>query len=261
MTSENNNIASSRAYGRYISTRREIAGDTDERSLREVSDRLSVYLRGWMPSNHSARLLDTGCGNGSALHAFSEWGYTNLEGVDFSEEQVKEAQRCFPQVECGDIFTYLATRQSCYDLITAFDVLEHLSADEAARFMDCCREALRKGGGIIIQTPNAAGWRPGNLMWGDITHRQYYSPPALRQLLYLSGFEDIQFRETRPVLHGVKSSVRAVLWYGLKGWAAICDLIETGKKQEVYTRNMLVFARKQPQADRTASIEQVSTNE
>ena len=241
----------SRPYSRYLSTRQEIVGGTDDRSLQEVADRFSVYLRGWMPPDYSASILDAGCGNGNALYAFSTWGYSKLEGVDLSEEQVQEAQKRFPQVKCEDIFTYLSDRDEMYDLITAFDLIEHFSPEEAMKFIDYANHALCNGGSIIIQTPNAAGLRPGNLMWGDFTHKQNYAPPALRQMLYLSGFSDVEFRETIPVIHGLKSLLRAGLWRCVRAGAAACDMIETGKKQDVYTRNMMVFARKAKKVDST----------
>lgn len=238
------NVLNSRAYASYISTRNDIVAGTGEKALHEFADRYKVYLKGWMPQEKSARILDAACGHGNALYAFHSWGYSNLEGVDLSEEQVYEARKRFPQVVCGDVITFLSSHSEQYELITAFDLLEHLPPDEASAFLDGAYQALREGGRLVLQTPNAAGARPGNLMWGDITHCHFYAPCALRQLLNLTGFTDINFRETCPLAHGIKSFCRVWLWKCLRIIMSTCDIIETGKRQTVYTRNMLVSARK-----------------
>ena len=56
----------------------------------------------------SARILDIGCGSGSFLKALSEHGYTEITGIDLSEEQVKLAHQLgVTQVQQGDLVEFL----------------------------------------------------------------------------------------------------------------------------------------------------------
>lgn len=53
-----------------------------------------------------------------------------------------------------------------FDLITAFEVVEHLDAPEAA--IATWHELLRPGGALVLSTPNRLG--PASRYWRDPTH-------------------------------------------------------------------------------------------
>lgn len=232
------------AYESYVTSKiGHVTGDsaTDRASSRRVYRR---YLRGWLPPDSDAKILDLGCGHGNLLDFFCEQGYCNLEGVDRSPQQVARARRRFPQVVEGDALDYVSGPRGSYTLITAIDLLEHLTAQDAMDLLQACHEVLVPGGQIIVQTPNAAGIRAGTLIWGDMTHQQVYTPSSLEQLLELNGFQQLQLRETAPVVHGLSSLCRYVGWGLLATGARLADLVETGRTQKVYTRNMLARAVK-----------------
>lgn len=247
------------AYERYVSTKIGMVARYEEADYRRFAALYGHYLRGWLPCENSASILDAGCGHGNALYAFAAWGYTNVDGVDLSAEQVDIARTRFPQVVQGDVFDVLEAHPEHYDLITAFDLIEHLNRDRGSMFLDRCLNALRPGGRLILQTPNAAALRAGTIVWGDITHETAYSPSAIRQLLLLNGFSDVSFRETRPVAHGLKSTIRLVLWHTLRSLVAAWDQIENGHAQPVHTRNMLVTARRPDSGAEESAATGVST--
>ena len=230
------------AYDHYVTSRSAIAPGTDESALATFAARYARYLKGWLPEDRSAAIFDAGCGHGNMLFALSAWGYTNLHGVDLSAQQVTLARQRFPQVEQGDVLAYLEERSASFDVITALDLLEHFTYDQAGKFLSFAREALKPGGRIILQTPNGAAPRCGTYLWGDATHQRAYAPSAVRQLLALHGFCTIEFRETPPVAHGPVSLMRCVLWQVLRCAAIFWDLVEVGKVQPVYTRNMVTIA-------------------
>ena len=91
--------------------------------------------------------------------------------------------------------TFSALESSAFDLITAFDVLEHIEDDSAA-VTDLVR-ALRPGGTLLVHVPRDR-WRtwsgvvqrvPDSEAWRiNLGHvRQGYDPDALRQLLTAAG--------------------------------------------------------------------------
>jgi 2-polyprenyl-3-methyl-5-hydroxy-6-metoxy-1,4-benzoquinol methylase len=93
-------------------------------------------------------------------------------------------------------------RQDTFDLITGFDVIEHLHKPEVLRFLDAAFRALRPGGRLVLQTPNADS--PWGTMhrYNDFTHEVCFNPNALSRLLKLAGFDQVEAREAGPVSFG-----------------------------------------------------------
>lgn len=198
-------------------------------------------MKGWLPKDKDAAILDVGCGRGEFLRFLHLEGYVNCEGIDLAEEQVEQSKRWNLPVRCEDALDYLKTRTCRYALITAFDFLEHLTRSEALDFLSRSREALRSGS-LIMKTPNVAAPRGTHYFAGDLTHEQAYSPSSLLQILRATDFTNVEFRETKPVPHSAFGAIRSVLWYFVKAIYILEDRIETGACLPVYTRNVIVRA-------------------
>ncbi len=127
------------------------------------------------------RLLDIGCGTGMMLGELSRLGAA--EGVDADEQAVAFCRaRGLERVSLleGD---RLPQATGTYDVVSLFDVVEHLDDDLAM-----LREARRvlAPGGLLAVTVPAYAW-----MWGpqdEISHhRRRYVRPQLRALLEQAG--------------------------------------------------------------------------
>lgn len=235
----------SRIYGAYASRgqRRELGADA------EATARRSRYLRralqGWLPEHRDASIADLGCGAGEVLAAFESFGYTSLTGVDHSPEQVRLAREIAPQVVAGDLFDYLEGREAEFDLITGFDVIEHLRKDEVLACLDACHLALKPGGRLVLQTPNAESPWASAIRYGDFTHEVCFTPGSLEWLLRLCGFAGVEAREAGPRPIGLLSMGRVLLWRSIRMMLAIWNLAETGSAGSgVYTRVFLMSAVK-----------------
>ena len=235
-----------RIYAAYASRGRQLPSSPDPAAVSVRSRYLARVLAGWLPEDRGASIVDLGCGTGDVLAAFGAFGYTALAGVDRSAEQVRVAREIAPQVEEGDLFEYLADREQAFDLITGFDVIEHLRKDEVLHFLDACHRALKPGGRLILQTPNAESpWGPA-IRYGDFTHEVCFTPGSLEWLLRLSGFEEVEARETGPRPLGWRSLGRVFLWRTMRLYLALWNLVETGSAGSgVYTRVFLMSAVKQ----------------
>lgn len=201
----------------------------------------------WLPEDRAAPVLDIGCGPGFFLYVLEKLGYGDVTGVDLSPEQVALAREHCPRarVVLGDARELLAANPGRFALITGFDFIEHFGKDELFPLLGLVAAALRPGGRLILQTPNAES--PWGLMhrYHDLTHELAFDAHSLAHALRLAGLGEVEARECGPYVHGVKSLVRKVLWQGIRAGLAAWNLVETGSVGSgVYTRVFTVAARK-----------------
>lgn len=202
---------------------------------------------GWYPADRSAPVLDLGCGAGNFLFSLQHLGYQDLTGVDLSPEQTALARQWCPTARIieGNVFDVLQTYSNHFALISALDLIEHFCKGEVLPFLELVYRALRPGGRLILQTPNAASPWIGSVAYSDFTHEWFYSPRGLERMLGMAGFSAYECRESGPFAHGLKSWVRLFLWRILRGGLRLYDLIETGGDSGgVYTRVFVATAVK-----------------
>ena len=153
----------------YVGRRRIIAGFV-EQICRQVTDR-------------QPRILDVGCGTGANLLMLSKFG--QAEGVDISEDALAFCrERGLDKVKLG-AGEELPYEDGTFDLVTAFDVVEHMDDDLAG--LKEMRRVLRPGGRVLLFVPTFM------FLWGlqdDVSHhRRRYRLPELRRVLEQAGFE------------------------------------------------------------------------
>lgn len=204
------------------------------------------YLRGWLPSQKDSAIIDAGCGWGRLLYFFKERKYLNIQGVDISPEQVQLAKEICDNVLKGDAIEHLANHPQSFDFIIGLDIIEHFKKDEVFRFLEVCYKALRSGGRLVLQTPNAESPFMGKVRYGDITHELAFDPQGLRKLILIYGFNKVEYRQTGPVVHGLLSLARFLLWKIIWICLALWSLAEIGSiGSGIYTRVFLISAVKE----------------
>lgn len=102
------------------------------------------------------RVLDTGCGSGYGAAELASLGLAvEVVGVDSSEEALAYARAHYAapnlRFDRGDCQA-LAFGDGEFDLVVAFEVLEHLS--DAATFVQQAARVLRPSGQFLVSTPN-----------------------------------------------------------------------------------------------------------
>ena len=233
-------------YENYVSMQAPEWADDNSRKSAVWCAAALKRLRDWLPPDKNAKCLDLGCGDGRFLRALRSAGYSDVSGVDLVPQVVDLARRAGVQVTRADLREYLVESREYFDLITAFDVIEHFGKDEVFEVLRLIWKRLKPGGKFILQTPNALSPWASSLRYGDLTHEVIYSPTALASLLRHTGFAKIETRHVRPYFHGLKSVIWWPLWRAvLLGYAA-WNLAETGSLLGgVYTRNMMLRATKE----------------
>jgi SAM-dependent methyltransferase len=97
-------------------------------------------------------LLEIGCGNGAVLRALAgsrKW--SRLVGSDLHPAGLLNARNRVPEAEFIQMDATRVAAQNAFDLIGAFDVLEHVLDDEGA--LRGLRRAIAPSGGVIIAVP------------------------------------------------------------------------------------------------------------
>jgi SAM-dependent methyltransferase len=98
-----------------------------------------------------AKILDIGCSGGVLLQDLKNAGYTNVTGLDFSDEAIEQCKsKGLQNVYVMDAH-YPKFPDEEFDFIIASDCLEHLEKDEVA--LANWQKLLKKGGEGLIFVP------------------------------------------------------------------------------------------------------------
>lgn len=132
-------------------------------------------------------LLDVGIGTGLNARVFQEMGFT-VTGLESSDEAISFATQKAPRaVIVKDLFPSSQIANNSYDVVTMFDVLEHIPNDEEA-LRDVSR-VLRSSGIVFITVPAFPFlWSPHDVL---AHHIQRYRKAQLTKLVREAGLEPI----------------------------------------------------------------------
>jgi len=213
-------------------------------ALRARSARWDKTLRPFLPDDRSAAIADLGCGYGSVVWWLQQRGYAHAGGVDVSHDQIEQGTRLgVGQLQQGDVLEFLRTATGRYDLLIARDLFEHLTKEDTLEALTLCREALRPGGALLLQVPNGESPFAGRIIYGDFTHETAFTQASLSQVLRAAGFDSVACHPVRPVVYGVKSWLRAVVWRLVEGLLVTAIVAEVGPVRPIVTQNLLAVAR------------------
>jgi len=237
-----------RLYDRYISSG---SAGLIPKQAADLSHRIP-YLRHiiakFFPKDKHSKILDLGCGYGALLYVAESAGYDNLIGVDTSSEQVAAARILgISQVTQDDVFSFIEKQPSdSYDTLIAFDIIEHFTKREVLSIIDEACRVLKPGGRLIVHVPNGESPFVGRILFGDFTHEQAFTQRSLTALFRTSDFEEVYCYEDVPVVHGLKSAVRRVIWSLLRRLLWFYVAVEMGdtRQDTIFSQNFLAVAFK-----------------
>jgi 2-polyprenyl-3-methyl-5-hydroxy-6-metoxy-1,4-benzoquinol methylase len=149
------------------------------------------------------RLLDVGCANGFFLEAAAARGF-DVRGVEFSPVAISLARPDMREcIVCGDVNTLLKEEAVQFDIVCAFDIIEHVQ--DPSKFLSEIRKILVPGGVLALSTPDtghflryvmASKWP----MLQPMQHTVLFSRPGLAALLKSSGYVDVAVETAHKVL-------------------------------------------------------------
>jgi SAM-dependent methyltransferase len=133
------------------------------------------------------RIVDVGCGDGSATHLVSSLDARNtVIGVDWSATALAQARaRGLLVVQGGVDTSGLPLPDGCADVVIMSELIEHLVDTDTA--VDEVRRVLRPGGVLLLSTPNLAAWFNRGLVGLGI--QPVFSEVSLRGIYGRPGHE------------------------------------------------------------------------
>jgi 2-polyprenyl-3-methyl-5-hydroxy-6-metoxy-1,4-benzoquinol methylase len=152
------------------------------------------FIEPFFPANKSAKILDLACGYGLFLKACVDAGYTNIEGQDLVPACVDYAEKTLDlkNIFQSDIFQHIESKENAsFDIITAFNIIEHVDRDKVEQLITLISQKLRSGGIFIMEVPNAESPLGIATLFSDLTHQFAFTHGLLSSILRFAGFEKI----------------------------------------------------------------------
>lgn len=143
---------------------------------------IQTYINKALGKSPDARILNIGCGTGGTIDLLEKYG--TVDNVDISDEAIKfMKEKGYKRLHKVDGID-LPFKDETYDLICAFDVLEHIAAESSA--LKEWYRVLKPGGSMIITVP-AYQW-----LWSNhdvsLEHKRRYTKKRLHAATTKTGF-------------------------------------------------------------------------
>lgn len=214
-----------------------------KKQLQQMSRWYKKAIGRFLPEDKQARILDLGCGNGAFLYFLKREGYKNILGIDVSPEQIELAKKIgINGVKCQDVLDFLKNSDEKFNVITAFDLIEHFRKDEFLLLSKLVYRALKAQGLFILRTINGETPFSGRLRYADLTHEICFTRRSISTALLNANFKKVK---ALPAYHyfpeGIRSSIKFTIWKIIEFGLRIYMMVETGnfKDKYIFTQNLL----------------------
>ncbi len=129
---------------------------------------------------------ELGCGTGFVLRGLREvYSQADISGSEILVDGLRIARERLPDIRFFQMDARAIPHREAFDLVGAFDVLEHIDDDQAVLVQ--IHRSLRPGGGLLLTVPQHR-W-----LWSaqDVAahHVRRYEARALHRKLHAAGFE------------------------------------------------------------------------
>ncbi len=173
----------------YYSGIGDFSSDRD-RELTNWFQGMFEYINKFYPlkRGRGKKLIEFGCATGAAANLLADYGF-NVYSTDVSRYAVDMAKKNYPDIKFSvQDMQKLFTRDRDFDIVVAFDVIEHLK-DPKIALMNAYK-ILKPGGSIILTTPNDY-----KHMSNDPTHISVKKPSEWRKIIKKVGFKNVIMRQ------------------------------------------------------------------
>lgn len=198
------------------------------------------------PASTGATVLDIGFGNGGFLGWAKSLGYA-VTGLEVNEKLVSRAQSA-GFTAAANFSEILASENCSFDVITAFDVLEHIRREDLVDFLRSVRAICSTDAVVVLRFPN--GDNPFSLFMqnGDVTHQAWIGRGMLHQVAHLAGFDVAILRAPAIPTQGSTFKRRVIVALGVRARRAVGKVMSNlfmGGAEISLSPNLLAVLRPQ----------------
>ncbi len=162
-----------------------------------------------IPQN--AKILEVGFGNGGFLKWCTEKKF-KVFGTEVNPNLVELGRSHGFSVTMTESIENI--NDDNFNLVAAFDVLEHLSNEQIGIFFQECKRLLSNQGQIIIRVPNGISPFSMQLQNADHTHINYLTHKKIEAIAYPYNFYVSYFGNAhRPLNWGKRSKISRIILY------------------------------------------------
>ena len=138
--------------------------------------------------------IDVGSGRGEWLDVLKENGASDYVGVDLNQTQNKVCEERGHRTVCMDCIQYLRERpEKSVDLVTGFQIIEHLPLPIFVQLVEECKRVLKPGGMLLFETQNPSNLSVGaDTFYIDPSHIRPLDSRLIEFLVKWCGFEQTQ---------------------------------------------------------------------
>jgi len=142
-------------------------------------------VKEFMANDSKTKLLEIGCGNGEFLKTIVEDKNIEITGSEIYVKGLSYAKKNLPDVNFIQLDITKGVLGESYDMILAFDVLEHIANDIDA--ISNIKDMLTDRGNLVISVPQYM------YLWSSLDeilkHKRRYSRSNMLDKLKTCGFE------------------------------------------------------------------------
>lgn len=234
-------------YTNYTSTQENRGGQDQTQLFNQQVFYFTKEIVPFITCAKQGNIVDIGCGNGSMVKALQNAGFTNMQGIDLSAEQVEAATKLgVKNIVCNTAEEFLKDKDNSFDAILAIDVIEHFTKDELVKVLAMIRKALKPGGIAFFRTPNMDAPLTSVYSYGDFTHECLLNKSSAEQVMLSCGFNNAEVHPSMILAQGtLKEMVRKLAWQ-LTLFRLKFMLFSSGRTWDgvVFTPNLLIKAIK-----------------
>jgi 2-polyprenyl-3-methyl-5-hydroxy-6-metoxy-1,4-benzoquinol methylase len=134
-------------------------------------------------------VLDLGCASGALLVLARNHGARRVKGIELDEAIAERGRRRYGlEIEVGDVLQVLARQTERFDLVAAFDLLEHVK--DPVGLLRAISGVLEAGGRFVCSVPNGACLELWKLGWvgasENMEHLCYFRTADLERISRLA---------------------------------------------------------------------------
>jgi SAM-dependent methyltransferase len=164
---------------------------------------LKSVIQKFAPDRKQLRVMEAGCGTGGNLQMLSEFGRLDAFEMDSEARDIAKAKLPI-DIKDGMLPNNIPFDKKSFDVVVAFDVLEHVEQDVES--LTSLGEQLAPGGCLIMSVP-ALPW-----LWSkhDETHHHFrrYTRKSLNDTLVKAGLQPLRISYFNTLLFPAIAGLR-----------------------------------------------------